>query len=97
MDIAAGVTADIRQLDPHRESDPRYAAPSLLARVYYAAAISAVQGAHASGRWYKGWQEWFYPPAQGPDIVKSYDVKAHLPVRFVPRSFNPTLLASPGC
>ena len=80
-DIAASVTADIRQLDPHRDSDPHREAPSLLSRLYYATTISTVQGAHASGRWYKSWQEYFYPPGLGPDIVKNYDVKAHLPVR----------------
>lgn len=80
-DIAASITADVRQLDPHRDSDPHFETPALLSRLYYATTISAVQGAHASGRWYKGWQEWFYPPGLGPDIVKNYDVKEHLPVR----------------
>ncbi|SPO05358.1 related to triacylglycerol lipase [Cephalotrichum gorgonifer] len=91
-DIAAAVSADIRQLEPKNELDPRYESPPLLSRILNATTISAIQGANASGNWYKGWQQWFSPPGfKGPDIVKTYDVKANLPVDiFFPSSYDQT-------
>lgn len=81
-DPASSISADIRRLEPQHDSDPRYETPPLLSRIYNATTISMVRGATASGQWYKGWREWFYPPdIKGPDIVKAYDGKANQPVR----------------
>lgn len=81
--IAAAVTADIRRLEPAGGSDPRYESSSFLTQISYATKLAALKGAHASRRWYRGWQDWFDPPQVSPDIVRNYDVKPGLPVRYV--------------
>lgn len=81
--IAATITDDIRRLEPGDEPDLRYESPSLLTQISYATKLSALKGANASRRWYKGWQYWLHPPETGPDIVKNYDIKPILPVRYV--------------
>ena len=53
----------------------------ILTRVYYGSIMSAIQSLAAHGRWYKGWQEYFYPPEKGPNIVKTYDIRQNLPIR----------------
>ena len=53
----------------------------LLTRAYYASVMSVLQGMGAHGQWYQGWQQYFYPPEKGPNIVKTYDIRQNLPVR----------------
>ncbi|PKS13117.1 hypothetical protein jhhlp_000459 [Lomentospora prolificans] len=63
----------------------------ILTRVYYGSIMSAIQSLAAHGRWYKGWQEYFYPPEKGPNIVKTYDIRQNLPIRiFFPSSYDQT-------
>lgn len=31
---------------------------------------------------FRDWKEYFYPPEGGPDLVKRYEVRPHLPIRY---------------
>ena len=55
-------------------------------KVLYGGVIYAVQAMWSVPKYYKAWKEYFYPHEARPDIVKTYPVRSHLPVRLVPSS-----------
>jgi hypothetical protein len=55
--------------------------PPIFTRLYYATTISTVRNLQKPGLWYKGWQDYFYPPPFRPDLVKKYEGRPLLPVR----------------
>ncbi len=57
--------------------------PTYLERLGYGAHIYTIKGLLGLPSWYRGWKEYFNPPPGGPNIVKSYDSRRHLPVRYV--------------
>jgi acetyl esterase/lipase len=58
--------------------------PPLLTRFYFQTAIATMQGLTGWGDWYRDyWDHWMSPPRERPDIVKSYEVRPSLPVRYV--------------
>ena len=65
--------------------------PPLLSRFTYAAHICAVQSALASIRWFHSLAEYFRFPQGGPNYVKTYEARQHLPARYalLSRKFIP--------
>jgi hypothetical protein len=55
----------------------------LLSRVYNGVAISAVQGFSSPLRWLQGWNQYFWPTGFEPNIIKTYDTRPQLPIRYV--------------
>lgn len=55
--------------------------PPLLARVVNGSFLYGAKGLMTPILWYRSWKEYLYPPDGGPNIVKSYDCRPHLPVR----------------
>ncbi|TPX15875.1 uncharacterized protein E0L32_000209 [Thyridium curvatum] len=73
------------------ENKLRRTAPPFLHKVGYAAHMYGLQAMLALPLYLRGWKEHFYPPENGPSIVKTYDVRPALPVRiFFPASFDLT-------
>jgi hypothetical protein len=55
--------------------------PPLLAKLSYAAHIYSLQSFINPYLWVREWKEYFYPPDGGPNIIKRYEVRPHLPIR----------------
>lgn len=55
--------------------------PPLLTRVVNGSLMYGVKGLMSPILWYRGWKEYFYPPDDRPNIVKTYDCRPHLPAR----------------
>lgn len=68
-----------------------YVAPSMIERLVYCWYMWAMKGFSAPFIWYRDWMEWYYPPDGRPDIVKAYECRPHLPVRYVDTPFWMTL------
>lgn len=62
-----------------RKKDP----PPLAQKVGLAAQIYSLQGLMETMLWFQGWREWFYPPDGGPNIVKAYEARPGMAVRYV--------------
>ncbi|KAL1857434.1 hypothetical protein Daus18300_010407 [Diaporthe australafricana] len=56
--------------------------PPLIRKVGLAAQVYGIQGVMGTVLWFQGWREWLYPPNGGPDIVKAYECRPGMPVRF---------------
>ncbi len=56
--------------------------PPLLSKVSYATHVYGIQGMLAPLLWFRGWSDYFYPPDGRPNLVKKYEVRPHLPVRY---------------
>ncbi|ROT38294.1 alpha/beta hydrolase fold protein [Sodiomyces alkalinus F11] len=56
--------------------------PSLLARLYYATKLSALQLAYRQGTWLQSCKSYLSPRDTHPDLVKTYECRPHLPVRI---------------
>ncbi len=69
--------------------------PPLLSRLTYAAHICGVQSVLAPIRWYQSLGEYFQLPQGGPNYVKTYEARQHLPARYVPLARN--LLPGKAC
>ena len=73
--------------------------PPLLTKLYYRTTVTAIKTVLAPMQWYKGWQDYFQPPELRPDLVKKYECRPYLPVRYVanlhPHSLPPTYLLGP--
>lgn len=57
--------------------------PPLIRKVGLAAQIYSIQGVMGTVVWFQGWREWLYPPNGGPDIVKAYECRPGMGVRYV--------------
>lgn len=57
--------------------------PPLIRKVGLAAQIYGIQGVMGTVVWFQGWREWLYPPNGGPDIVKAYECRPGMGVRYV--------------
>lgn len=60
--------------------------PPLIQKVGLAAQVYGIQGIMGTVMWLQGWREWLYPPGSGrggPDIVKAYEARPGMPVRYV--------------
>lgn len=57
--------------------------PPLIRKVGLAAQIYTIRGAMGTVDWFQGWREWLYPPNNGPDIVKAYECRPGMGVRYV--------------
>lgn len=57
--------------------------PPLIRKVGLAAQIYGIQGVMGTVVWLQGWREWLYPPNGGPDIVKAYECRPGMGVRYV--------------
>lgn len=57
--------------------------PPLIQKVGLAAQVYGIQGLMGTVLWFQGWREWLYPPGGGPNIVKAYEIRPALGVRFV--------------
>lgn len=55
--------------------------PPFFSKVSYAAQIFSIQSFLTSALWVRGLKEFFYPPVGGPNIVKTYECRPHLPIR----------------
>ncbi|KAK0649617.1 Alpha/Beta hydrolase protein [Cercophora newfieldiana] len=65
--------------------------PSLFSKLSHASFIYGLQGMVNSLLWVREWSEYFSPPDGGPNIVKTYECRPHLPVRiFFPKSYDQT-------
>jgi hypothetical protein len=62
---------------------PAQQPPGLLSRLVYASQVSAMQGATGMGQWYYSWADWISPSPTRPNIVKKYEARPGLPVRYV--------------
>ncbi len=56
-------------------------APPFPKKLEFAIHMYSLQAVLSVPLWYRGWKEYFYPPDGGPNIVKAYDCRPHLPVR----------------
>lgn len=63
--------------------------PPLIRKVGLAAQIYSIQGVMGTVVWFQGWREWLYPPNGGPDIVKAYECRPGMGVRYVVPSLAP--------
>jgi hypothetical protein len=66
-----------------REGGVKKDPPPLIRKVGLAAQIYTIRGAMGTVDWFHGWREWLYPPNGGPDIVKAYECRAGMGVRYV--------------
>lgn len=57
--------------------------PPLIQKVGLAAQVIGIQGVMGTIVWLQGWREWLYPPGGGPNIVKAYEVRPNMGVRYV--------------
>lgn len=57
--------------------------PPLIRKVGLAAQVYGIQGVMGTVGWLQGWREWLYPPNGGPDIVKAYECRPGMGVRYV--------------
>jgi hypothetical protein len=58
-------------------------APPLLAMLGYAAHVYSLQSFISPYLWVRDWKEYFYPPEGGPNIIKRYEARPQLPVRYI--------------
>lgn len=65
----------------------RKAPPPLIQKVGLAAQVYGIQGIMGTVVWLQGWREWFWPAGGGPNIVKAYEVRPGMPVRYVLGAF----------
>lgn len=75
---------DRMRLRPRRK--PRGAKkdpPPLIQKVGLAAQVMSIQGVMGTIVWLQGWREWLYPPGGGPNIVKAYEARPNMGVRYV--------------
>lgn len=58
--------------------------PPLMQKVGLAAQVYGIQGVRETMTWFQGWREYFYPPVagRGPNIVKAYEARPGLAVRY---------------
>lgn len=57
--------------------------PPLIQKFGLAAQVASIQGLMGTIVWLQGWREWLYPPGGGPNIVKAYEVRPNVGVRYV--------------
>lgn len=55
--------------------------PPLLSKVSLAGYVYGLKGMLATLHWLRDWSEYFSPPADRPDIIKTYECRPALPVR----------------
>lgn len=68
---------------PARQGGVKKDPPPLIRKVGLAAQIYTIRGAMGTVDWFQGWREWLYPPRGGPDIVKAYECRPGMGVRYV--------------
>lgn len=68
---------------PSRAGGVKKDPPPLIRKVGLAAQIYSIQGVMGTVVWLQGWREWLYPPNGGPDIVKAYECRPGMGVRYV--------------
>ncbi|KAK1760360.1 Alpha/Beta hydrolase protein [Echria macrotheca] len=74
-----------------RDVTPRSQDPGLLAKLSIASRIYGLKGIIAPMLWIRDWTDYMRPPPEAPNIVKTYEVRPHLPVRiFFPKSYDQT-------
>jgi hypothetical protein len=55
--------------------------PPFFSKIHYATRVYGLQTFVNQALWFRGWKEYFYPPNDAPNIVKTYECRPHLPVR----------------
>lgn len=55
--------------------------PTFFTKFSFASHIYSLKGMLVPIWWLRDWSEYFHPPPQVPDIVKTYECRPHLPVR----------------
>ncbi|KAB5585069.1 Alpha/Beta hydrolase protein [Coniochaeta sp. 2T2.1] len=77
--------------DSEKGTGPKQEPPPLLAKISYAAHIYSLQSFISPYLWVREWKEYFYPPEGGPNIIKRYEARPHLPIRiFFPKTYDQT-------
>lgn len=68
------------------------ALPPLIQKVGLAAQVYHIQGVRETMLWFQGWREYFYPPTagRGPDIVKAYEARPRMGVRYALQNQRPS-------
>ncbi|KAK1833917.1 Alpha/Beta hydrolase protein [Podospora conica] len=65
--------------------------PPLSAKLSFAGHVYGLQGMLRPLFWVQDWKEYFSPPPNGPNIIKTYECRPYLPVRiFFPSSYDQT-------
>ncbi|KAL1876871.1 hypothetical protein VTK73DRAFT_9101 [Phialemonium thermophilum] len=65
--------------------------PNIFFKIAYATHAYTVQGMLAPFTWIRDWKDYFSPPDGGPNIVKIYECRPHLPIRvFFPEEYDQT-------
>ncbi|AEO58550.1 hypothetical protein MYCTH_102943 [Thermothelomyces thermophilus ATCC 42464] len=84
-------TQDGAGANGEHEAVIRKEVPSFLTRLSYAGYMYGLKSILAAFFWLREWKESRNPPEGGPDIVKTYECRPHLPVRiFFPSSYDQT-------
>ncbi|CAK7205488.1 hypothetical protein SEUCBS139899_008264 [Sporothrix eucalyptigena] len=67
------------------------AVPPFAKKLEFAIHMYSLQAVLSVPLWVRSWREYFYPPEGGPDIVKAYECRPHLPIRiFFPADYDQT-------